>query len=159
MVAAGDEGYFNRGGSDYIYNGGSGNDFDATIRIPTIDFGTFHLYPESWSETPYEQWGNQYILDHIAVQKSANKPVVLEEFGMSKNKTGIYPIWFNTALQGKLGAIMPWQWGSMGLPSGGVINGTGYSPDDTFTFYPSQPEWKSWQSTANTLNAESGKKH
>lgn len=32
--------------ADYEYNGQSGLDFDANLQIATIDFGTFHLYPQ-----------------------------------------------------------------------------------------------------------------
>jgi hypothetical protein len=32
----------------YVYDGGPGVDFDANLKLPSIDFGTFHLYPEGW---------------------------------------------------------------------------------------------------------------
>jgi mannan endo-1,4-beta-mannosidase len=49
LVAVGDEGFFNHTGTyDYVYDGGAGVDFDANLKLPNIDFGTFHLYPEAW---------------------------------------------------------------------------------------------------------------
>ena len=80
-----DEGYYNNSynASDYIYNGQSGMDFDKNLQIDTIDFGTFHLYPQSWSEYPIDAWGTNYIQQHIDSMKMANKPVVMEEFGVT----------------------------------------------------------------------------
>ena len=43
-------------------------DFDANLQIDTIDFGTFHLYPQSWSEYPIDTWGTHYIQQHIESQ-------------------------------------------------------------------------------------------
>ncbi|MDQ6708562.1 MAG: cellulase family glycosylhydrolase, partial [Acidobacteriota bacterium] len=60
LVAAGDEGLLNRSrGGDWLYNGSQGVDFDAILGIPTIDFGTFHSYPENWGKDA--GWGLQWI--------------------------------------------------------------------------------------------------
>ena len=85
MCSHRDEGYYNNSynTTDYIYNGQSGLDFDRTLQIDTIDFGTFHLYPQSWAEYPVDQWGTNYIQQHIDSMKTANKPVVMEEFGVT----------------------------------------------------------------------------
>jgi mannan endo-1,4-beta-mannosidase len=41
------------------------------------------MYPESWGQSTNETlWGVQWIQDHANVQKAANKPVILEEFGV-----------------------------------------------------------------------------
>ncbi|KAJ7201458.1 glycoside hydrolase superfamily, partial [Mycena rebaudengoi] len=48
LVAIGDEGFFNEPGShnfDFVYQGTLGIDFAANMKISTIDFGTFHMYP------------------------------------------------------------------------------------------------------------------
>lgn len=59
-VSLGDEGFFNRGSSQtYPYQGGEGVDFEANLRISTLDYGTFHLYTNSWGQT-YD-WGNGWI--------------------------------------------------------------------------------------------------
>ncbi len=68
MYVRSDEGYYKWDNStDYIYNGTSGMDFDANLRISTIDFGTFHLYPQSWAEyyPSIEEWGTNYIQQHV----------------------------------------------------------------------------------------------
>jgi mannan endo-1,4-beta-mannosidase len=64
-----DEGYYNwPNNTDYIYNGTSGMDFEVNLKIDTIDFGTFHLYPQSWAEYPIDTWGTNYIQQHINSQ-------------------------------------------------------------------------------------------
>ena len=48
MVALGDEGWFYPPESDgsYAYSGYEGVDFEANLCIKTLDYGTFHLYPD-----------------------------------------------------------------------------------------------------------------
>ncbi|THC88748.1 hypothetical protein EYZ11_011798 [Aspergillus tanneri] len=49
MVCIGDEGFGLNIQSDgrYPYQYSEGSDFEKNLAIPTIDFGTFHLYPDS----------------------------------------------------------------------------------------------------------------
>ncbi|MHB8063004.1 MAG: dockerin type I domain-containing protein [Ruminiclostridium sp.] len=91
LVAVGDEGFFNRGGSDYCYNGGSGVDADRLIKIKNIDYSTLHLYPDGWGKTI--DWTTQYINDHIALGKTVGKPVVLEEYGVNSSRDSVYKAW------------------------------------------------------------------
>ncbi|KAI7849989.1 mannan endo-1,4-beta-mannosidase [Circinella umbellata] len=94
LVAVGDEGFFNRPGqTDFEYNGDSGMDFEATLALKNIDFGTFHIYTEDWGHNV--EWGTQYLKDHIQAQKDIGKPVLLEEYGMetpAERKT-VFPEW------------------------------------------------------------------
>lgn len=80
LVTVGSEGQFNDPtSSDGFYNGGDGDDFNAQMALPNIDFGTFHTYPDWWSKTV--QWANQWIIDHATAGKKAGKPVLHEEYG------------------------------------------------------------------------------
>ncbi|KIP12426.1 glycoside hydrolase family 5 protein [Phlebiopsis gigantea 11061_1 CR5-6] len=141
--------------SDYNWNGQAGEDFDRNLQIPNIDFVTYHLYPQSWypeldfpgSNWTAASWGLEWISDHINAGNKANKPVILEEFGVGglENKTEIYPTWVQHALDTKH-AIMPWQFGELGLTEDGgnriikyadaILNGA--SPNDGNTFYSNQ---------------------
>jgi mannan endo-1,4-beta-mannosidase len=47
MVTLGDEGFGLEGDGSYPYQYGEGVDWVKNLGIPTIDFGTFHLYPSS----------------------------------------------------------------------------------------------------------------
>jgi mannan endo-1,4-beta-mannosidase len=90
MVAVGDEGFFNRPGqSSERYNGADGVDHEAYLALDSVDYGTFHLYPDTWA-TGLE-WGNTWITDHIEAAQKAGKPTVLEEYGVvikRDDKTG-----------------------------------------------------------------------
>ncbi|KAH9847334.1 glycoside hydrolase [Lenzites betulinus] len=160
--------------SDYNFNGQAGEDFDHDLLLPNIDFGTYHLYPQSWypeldfpgSNWTVESWGLEWIDDHARAANAANKPVILEEFGVGglKNKTDIYPSWVQRALDTNH-AIMPWQFGELGLTENGgnriikyadAIN-HGASPNDGNTFYINQTAvWDIFTRAAKIQNARSG---
>jgi hypothetical protein len=80
MVSIGNVGFLNRGGSDE-YGNVVGDDFYASISLPAIDMGTFHLYIDNPARPYTAQWGVQWIRDHIADARSVNKPIIMEEFG------------------------------------------------------------------------------
>jgi mannan endo-1,4-beta-mannosidase len=121
MVAVGDEGFFNRPGqSGEQYNGKDGADHEAFLALDSIDFGTFHLYPESWGTGI--KWGAKWITDHIEMAQKVHKPTVLEEYGVvvkRDDKTGkvtgglerrrtAYLNWNNLLLQRGANASMFW---------------------------------------------------
>jgi mannan endo-1,4-beta-mannosidase len=115
LVGLGDEGFFNQPSStSYPYQGGEGIDFNANLAISTLDFGTFHNYPEGWGESSdAETWGNQWIADHVTSQKAANKPVIMEEFGVvTANQTTVYTDWLKTVVSSGLTGDLIWQAGS-----------------------------------------------
>ncbi|CAE6414897.1 unnamed protein product [Rhizoctonia solani] len=113
LVGLGDEGFYNQAsGPNYPYQGGEGIDFDANLKISTLDFGTFHSYP---------------IRDHAASQKSANKPVIIEEFGVTSDQAATYTAWWNEIVSsGGLAGDLIWQAGSSVA--------TGYN--DGYAVYP-----------------------
>ncbi|KXN89954.1 putative mannan endo-1,4-beta-mannosidase A [Leucoagaricus sp. SymC.cos] len=128
--------------SDYNYNGQAGEDFDLDLQLENIDFGTYvrpffsvwsaliylHIYPQSWyapldfpgSNWTTKSWGLEWIQQHANAAKKANKPLVLEEFGLAgfENKTDTYPTWVDLALKTEHG-IIPWQFGVNGLTESG----------------------------------------
>jgi hypothetical protein len=77
LVAMGDEGLFNRlSDPDPFYKGDFGVDWERNLGIPGIDFGTVHMYPDTWvRDLP---WSTNWITEHI----TSTKPVVFEEFGI-----------------------------------------------------------------------------
>ncbi|KAF8642254.1 hypothetical protein AX16_009529 [Volvariella volvacea WC 439] len=169
-----DVGYWYNGHwvSDYNYNGQAGEDFDGDLALENIDFGTYHIYPQFWysnldypgSNWTVKSWGLKWISEHAEGEdpghaylqfiqclrpaaRIANKPLILEEFGSFglANKTEIYPEWVGLALRTNH-AIMPWQFGQLGLRENGgnrlikyadaIIDGA--SPNDGFTYYKNQ---------------------
>jgi mannan endo-1,4-beta-mannosidase len=103
MVSVGDEGFHpGVGGTpgSWPYNVTDGVDHARLTAIPTIDFGTYHLYPQHWSQTA--DWGTGWINDHNAVGAALNKPVILEEFGTTDQSTrdATYTAWTNAVRTG-----------------------------------------------------------
>ncbi len=80
MVSVGDEGFLDGGGSHWAYQANDGVDHKSLTALSTIDFGTFHLYPEDWGAKL--DWGDQWIVDHLKVARELGKPTILEEYGV-----------------------------------------------------------------------------
>jgi mannan endo-1,4-beta-mannosidase len=145
LVSVGDEGFFNRaGGSGEPYNGKDGVDHEAFLALDSIDFGTFHLYPDSWGMGL--AWANQWITDHVEAAQKVSKPTVLEEYGLAvkrDDKTGkitagferrraAYSNWNNLLL--KRGGNGSMFWLLVGIDPGN--KDTGYYQDyDHFAVY------------------------
>ncbi|KAH8083773.1 CEL4a mannanase [Cristinia sonorae] len=146
LVALGDEGFFNQPGNpSYPYQGGEGVDFDANLAIKTLDFGTFHLYPGSWGQANPPTWGAQWITDHAASMKKQNKPVILEEFGVTDSQASTYASWYSAVISSGLTGDLIWQAGSQ--------LSTGQTPDDGYTIYPNDPVFALEQSHNADLKA------
>ena len=90
LVAVGDEGFYGEAGNaDYPYSDYEGNHWKQLVALPHVDYGTVHLYPGSWGETPASKpgtdpvgWGTTWINDHLDDGARLGKPVVLEEYGL-----------------------------------------------------------------------------
>ena len=93
LVTTGDEGFYGDAtNSDYPYSNYEGDRWKDFIALPTIDYGTVHLYPQGWGENPASKpgtdpvtWGTKWITDHISDGAAAGKPVVIEEYGLAIN--------------------------------------------------------------------------
>ncbi|KAF8199076.1 CEL4b mannanase [Pholiota molesta] len=147
LVGLGDEGFFNQpSAATYPYQGSEGIDFNANLAVSSIDFGTFHSYPTGWGQGGNEQaWGTQWITDHATSQKSANKPVILEEFGVTTNQATIYTAWWNQIISSGLTGDLIWQAGSH-LSSGDT-------PNDGYAVYPDGAVYPVMSSFAAKLKA------
>ncbi|KAH6603407.1 endo-beta-mannanase, partial [Trichoderma cornu-damae] len=134
LVTLGDEGLgLGTGDGSYPYTYGEGTDFAKNIQIPTLDFGTFHLYPDSWG-TNYP-WGNSWIQTHAQACVGANKPCVFEEYGALNNACGSEAPWQNTTLTTHgMGADLFWQWGD--------TLSTGQSQSDPYSVFYNTSNWQ-----------------
>jgi mannan endo-1,4-beta-mannosidase len=138
MIAIGDEGFGLSGDGSYPYQYSEGLDFAANLALPNISFGTLHLYPESWGTS--SDWGNAWITSHAAVCKKANKPCMLEEYGMSKasDHCPVESKWQATSLGLKdagMAADLFWQLGDT-VPSTGQ-----QTSNDGNTIYRNTADW------------------
>ena len=52
MVTIGDEGFGLPGDTSYPYQKGEGVSWIDNLNITTLDFATFHMYPDSWGSMP-----------------------------------------------------------------------------------------------------------
>jgi mannan endo-1,4-beta-mannosidase len=84
LVSVGDEGFFADGRSPH-YDGADGVDHSALLALRHIDFGTYHLYPESWGHPL--SWASTWIEDHIEAARAAGKPTLLEEYGVEASRS------------------------------------------------------------------------
>lgn len=142
MVTWGGEGeFYEEGNTDWAYAGADGGNFYAELKLPEMDFGTFHLYPDWWSKTV--GWANKWVSDHGDAQRSVNKPVLFEEYGwlnpadrlawlgrtVPANETRVSVIseWQSISLDYRM-SDMYWQLGVCGLTFG-------CSTDDGFTIF------------------------
>ena len=84
LVAVGDEGFYgDAAATDYPYSNYEGDQWRKFVALPHVDYGTVHLYPDSWGETADPVgWGTRWINDHLADGRRLGKPVVLEEYGL-----------------------------------------------------------------------------
>ncbi|KAJ9136550.1 Glycoside hydrolase family 5 protein [Pleurostoma richardsiae] len=132
MVTLGDEGFGLPGNTTYPYTYAEGLDFVKNLDITTLDFGTFHLYPEYWNQ-PYD-FGNDWIEDHGAACAAVGKPCLLEEYGTTSNHCGNEAPWQATALATEgMAADTFWQLGDQLTWS--------QSANDGFTIYYGSSEW------------------
>ncbi|KAJ5557948.1 hypothetical protein N7535_009441 [Penicillium sp. DV-2018c] len=128
MVTIGDEGFGLDIQSDgsYPYSYAEGLNFTMNLDIETIDFATFHLYPESWGAT--NDWGNGWVKSHGAACVAAGKPCLFEEYGVTADHCTIEAPWQKTALDTTgVAADLYWQYGD-------TLSG-GTSADDGHTIY------------------------
>ncbi|KAL9088903.1 MAG: hypothetical protein Q9165_005960 [Trypethelium subeluteriae] len=123
MVTLGDEGWFapadGVGDGSYAYGGDVGVDFTANLKIETLDYGTFHLYPDSWGYN--YTWGSTWIEEHDQIGSQIGKPVVLEEYGspFPHNHTGTEAPWQTTVVNATQVAYDSfWQFATINLTSG-----------------------------------------
>ncbi|KAI5846256.1 putative mannan endo-1,4-beta-mannosidase C [Morchella snyderi] len=141
LVTTGGEGEFNfPDNEDWAYSSGDGGDFYEELEVDTIDYGTFHLYPDWWSKT--SAWGTQWIKDHATAQNKVGKPVVFEEYGWltdaarlsnlgtvsNETRLEVLGEWQQASIDSKLAGDQYWQYGWSGWA-------TGRNHDDGFTIY------------------------
>ncbi|KAL7937633.1 carbohydrate-binding module family 1 protein [Trichoderma chlorosporum] len=136
LVTLGDEGLgLSTGDGSYPYTYGEGTDFAKNVQIKSLDFGTFHLYPDSWGTT--YPWGTTWVQTHAAACLGANKPCLLEEYGAENDPCDNEAPWQSTSLslatQG-MGGDSFWQWGD--------TLSYGQSNSDDYTVWYNSSNWQ-----------------
>jgi mannan endo-1,4-beta-mannosidase len=113
LVAAGDEGFFCWPRPEsWLYDGSQGVNCDAILTLDAIDFGTYHLYTDhGWmNDNDPAAFGRRWIRQHSEAGQRANKPMLLEEFGLAlppEARAQIYAAWLaEVSASGGLGALI-----------------------------------------------------
>ena len=130
LLGVGDEGFF----------GKYGVDCHAFLNVPGIDFGTFHLYPHAWKQRDPLSFGLRWIERHLTAGRSAGKPMLLEEYGMTLGGRGglssagerddIYRAWLRSVVEQEGAGDLAWM-----IASTDDETGEPYPDYDRFTFY------------------------
>ncbi|KAF2834165.1 glycoside hydrolase family 5 protein [Patellaria atrata CBS 101060] len=136
MVTLGDEGFGPdpAGDGSYPYQTSEGSDWRENLKIKTLDFGTFHLYPDSWGTN--HEWGNRWIKTHGDACRAAGKPCMLEEYGSTPENQHcpVESKWQTTSLNNAgMGADLFWQLGD--------TLSTGQTHNDGHTKYYGSSDW------------------
>ncbi len=145
LIGVGDEGWFyEKNSSNWAYNGYEGVDWDALLKLPNIDFGTYHLYPGSWGWTEHPiETGIKWIDEHINAAKSIGKPSILEEFGMTTNRDYAYYKWTQTVYENGGDGWMFWLLTGINTMGATPVNGK----------YPLYPNYDGFRVTYPSLTA------
>jgi mannan endo-1,4-beta-mannosidase len=122
LVALGDEGFLRRDhAQNHLYTGEYGVDFEATLGIPEIDFGCYHFYPAFEQMNVPLEFGSAWITDHVEAGRRADKPVLLEEYGIkiggpdatsSAERDEWYAVWRQTVYEAGGAGDLLWMIGS-----------------------------------------------
>jgi mannan endo-1,4-beta-mannosidase len=119
LIALGDEGYFKRAraGGNTLYNGGHGVSCEEILGITNVDFGTMHMYPDAMAkDLDPTEFGLRWIREHMEAGERADKPMLLEEYGMlapDAERDPVFDAWLKSIEQ--LGGVGDMLW-MMGLP-------------------------------------------
>jgi mannan endo-1,4-beta-mannosidase len=93
LVATGEEGFYGEPGNpDPPYSDQDGEHFIELTSLPAVDYGTFHIYPQTWGRTPENgidpaEWGEKWIRAHLRDRARLGKPIVLEEYALRIDPT------------------------------------------------------------------------
>jgi mannan endo-1,4-beta-mannosidase len=85
LLAVGDEGFLEGPSAHWTYHADVGVDHRELTALPNIDYGTFHMYPETWGTGA--GWSERWIDDHLSVARTLGKPTVLEEYGLKVRRS------------------------------------------------------------------------
>ncbi len=139
LIGVGDEGYFRRSLAlgHRLYNGSYGVDCERLLGLPNVDFGTCHLYPEFAPDEAATEFGTRWIREHIEAGKRANKPMLIEEYGVRIDAAGpsrgaVFKRWLEEAAECEGAGALVWMIAAEGL------DGQPYPDYDHYTVYAAQ---------------------
>ncbi|KAF2470716.1 glycoside hydrolase, partial [Lindgomyces ingoldianus] len=138
MITAGDEGFGLAGDGSYPYQFSEGIDWAANLAVANISFGTFHLYPTSWSVS--NAFGNNWTTAHAKICQQLKKPCLFEEYGVpnQNDHCSVEKEWQATSLAAKDSGMA----GDLFWQLGDTLKSTGsQTSNDGYTIYYGSSDW------------------
>ena len=139
LVGVGDEGYFRQrlALGNRLYNGSMGVDCDRLLEIRSIDFGTCHLYPDYAPNRSPGPFGAEWVRQHIAAGERANKPMLVEEYGVRADlsaggRNATYKTWLDQIIESGGAGALVWMIAATGA------DGNPYPDYDYYSIYSAE---------------------
>jgi mannan endo-1,4-beta-mannosidase len=136
LVGVGDEGYFrhNFAFGDRLYNGSFGVDCEKLLEIPTVDFGTCHVYPAFAPTESAAAFGSRWISENIEAGRRVNKPMIIEEYGVkidsgAASRDAAFQAWLSQVVASEGAGALVWMIAST------ATDGQPYPDYDHYTVY------------------------
>ena len=95
------------GGQSWLFDGTAGLSFSGDVALPGIDFGSIHLYPDSWGIL--RSSGTDWIEDHLKIAGGFGKPLIMGEFGVIQDQGITYESWLTSGLLDGIAGAAVWQ--------------------------------------------------
>jgi mannan endo-1,4-beta-mannosidase len=95
-------------GSSFLVDGFKGTSYFENQFLENIDYLSFHIYPEGWGLSALA--GKTWIKDHFKISQYSNKPVLLGEFGIRKDKLKVYNDWLDEIKKTDSKSAVAWQY-------------------------------------------------
>jgi mannan endo-1,4-beta-mannosidase len=155
LIGIGDEGYFRHAWAfgNRLYNGSFGVDCERLLGIPTVDFGTCHLYPDFAPEESPAAFGARWIQEHIMAGQRADKPMLIEEYGLKIDSGGVirdaaFQMWLGEVMAGQGAGALVWMIAST------TSDGQRYPDYDHYTVYSVEdaPSIRAFAQTGRTAS-------
>ena len=139
LLGVGDEGYFRHrlAFGNRLYNGSMGVDCDRLLGIPTIDFGTCHLYPDYAPDRAPGPFGARWVQQHIEAGKRVNKPMLVAEYGARADlgvaaRDSTFKMWLDQVIESDGAGALVWMIAATGS------DGQPYPDYDHYTIYAAE---------------------
>jgi mannan endo-1,4-beta-mannosidase len=136
LIGVGDEGYFRRDFAfgNNLYNGSFGVDCERLLGLTAVDFGTCHLYPDFAPTEPPAEFGARWAREHIEAGQRANKPMIIEEYGLKIESAGtpreaVFQTWLDQIVASQGAGALVWMVAST------TPDGQRYPDYDHYTLY------------------------
>lgn len=94
-------------GRQWMFDGTAGISFMKNIAIDAVDVASIHCYPDGWGFPP--RGVSDWIQDHQRLAQFRQKPLVIGEVGILKERVPFFDAVFSAAFSENVGGLLVWQ--------------------------------------------------